>query len=63
MFASEDTLESVYLTILERQGFLGDLMQQYKYIKIIGQGSQGKVWLVQHKLSYLHYAIKVFDEG
>ena len=62
VFASEDTLESVYLTILEKQGFLGDLIQQYRSVKIIGHGNQGKVWLVQHKFSHLHYAMKVFDE-
>jgi len=37
-------------------------LQNYRFIKLIGKGSFGKVALAVHKLSGLEVAVKVFDK-
>ena len=37
-------------------------MDQFKSIRILGQGAQGKVYLASHRLSGLEYAVKVVDK-
>ena len=37
-------------------------MDQFKSIRVLGQGAQGKVYLASHRLSGLEYAVKVVDK-
>jgi len=44
-------MEKIYLHIIEKQGFMQDLMSQYKPSDVLGKGSQAKVYLARHVLS------------
>ena len=61
-FKSEDVLVKHYLKIVSMQGFPHDLVKQYEPISVLGQGSQGIVYLSNHKLSNIKYAIKRIDK-
>ena len=36
--------------------------EDFSFIKVVGQGSYGKVFLVQHKKNHKHYAMKVIKK-
>ena len=56
-------MESVYFHFLEKQGHLTDLMSQYKPSLLLGQGSQGKVYLATHVVSKKEYAVKMISKA
>jgi len=59
VFADEEQCSRVYELILNRQGYIGDILRQYRHLGDLGKGGHGNVFLVEHKFSLVRYAMKV----